>query len=58
MKRLARQIRHLTRSEDGPSTVEYAVMLALIVMVAANAIQTLGCNAKATFSNVANSLGN
>jgi len=41
------------RDEDGPTAVEYAVMLALIVVVCITAITTLGNNASATFSNVA-----
>jgi pilus assembly protein Flp/PilA len=39
--------------EDGPTAVEYAVMLALIVVVCIGAITTLGKNANNTFSNVA-----
>jgi pilus assembly protein Flp/PilA len=39
--------------EDGPTAVEYAVMLALIVVVCIGAITTLGQNANGTFSNVA-----
>jgi pilus assembly protein Flp/PilA len=38
--------------EDGPTAVEYAVMLALIVVVCLGAITTLGQNANATFTNV------
>jgi len=41
------------RSEDGPTAVEYAVMLALIVVVCIAAISTLGSGASKTFSNVA-----
>jgi pilus assembly protein Flp/PilA len=41
------------REEDGPTAVEYAVMLALIVVVCIVAISTLGTNASKTFSNVA-----
>jgi pilus assembly protein Flp/PilA len=41
------------RDEDGPTAVEYAVMLALIIVVCIAAITTLGTNAKSTFSNVA-----
>jgi pilus assembly protein Flp/PilA len=37
--------------EDGPTAVEYAVMLALIVVVCIAAITTLGTNASQTFSN-------
>ncbi len=41
------------RDEDGPTAVEYAVMLALIVVVCIAAISTLGSGAEKTFSNVA-----
>jgi pilus assembly protein Flp/PilA len=39
------------REEDGPTAVEYAVMLALIIVVCIAAISTLGSNASNTFSN-------
>jgi pilus assembly protein Flp/PilA len=39
--------------ESGPTAVEYAVMLALIIVVCLAAITTLGSNANSTFSNVA-----
>ena len=41
------------RREDGPTAVEYAVMLALIIVVCIAAVTTLGGNAKGVFSNVA-----
>jgi pilus assembly protein Flp/PilA len=40
------------KREDGPTAVEYAVMLALIIVVCITAISTLGSNASATFSYV------
>ncbi len=40
-------------SEDGPTAVEYAVMLALIIVVCIAAIGVLGSNASNTFGNVA-----
>jgi pilus assembly protein Flp/PilA len=49
---IARAARFL-RDEDGPTAVEYAVMLALIIVVCIAAITTLGSNANGTFSNVA-----
>ena len=49
---IARAARFL-RDEDGPTAVEYAVMLALIIVVCITAITTLGTNANNTFSNVA-----
>jgi pilus assembly protein Flp/PilA len=45
------------KREDGPTAVEYAVMLALIVVVCIGAITTLGSNAKATFNSVATQIG-
>jgi pilus assembly protein Flp/PilA len=41
------------KAEDGPTAVEYAVMLALILVVCISAITTLGSNMNDTFSNVA-----
>jgi pilus assembly protein Flp/PilA len=46
-------IKRFLREEDGPTAVEYAVMLALIIVVCIVAITTLGQNANKTFSNVA-----
>jgi pilus assembly protein Flp/PilA len=51
------KIRRFLVSEDGPTAVEYAVMLALIIIVCLAAIGTIGTNAKTTFQNVASSLG-
>jgi pilus assembly protein Flp/PilA len=48
--------RFLTQ-EDGPTAVEYAVMLALIIVVCIAAITTLGGNALTTFTNVGNTIG-
>ena len=45
------------KREDGPTAVEYAVMLALIIVVCIAAITTLGKNANSTFSTVGNSIG-
>jgi pilus assembly protein Flp/PilA len=56
VKNLTLKMRRFLVSEDGPTAVEYAVMLALIVIVCLTAIQAIGSNAKTTFNNVANSL--
>jgi pilus assembly protein Flp/PilA len=45
------------RNEDGPTAVEYAVMLALIIVVCITAITTLGSNANNTFSYVGTQIG-
>lgn len=44
------------RAEDGPTAVEYAVMLALIVIVCLTSIQSIGTKANTTFTKVASSL--
>ena len=44
------------KSEDGPTAVEYAVMLALIVVVCIGAITTLGKNANTTFTSVGSAI--
>jgi pilus assembly protein Flp/PilA len=44
-------------NEDGPTAVEYAVMLALIIVVCITAITALGSNANNTFSYVGTQVG-
>jgi len=53
MRKLCESVKQFLVAEDGPTAVEYAVMLALIVVVCITAITVLGKNANATFSNVA-----
>ena len=50
MKNLALKVQRFLKSEDGPTAVEYAVMLALIIVVCIAAIATLGSNANNTFT--------
>jgi pilus assembly protein Flp/PilA len=56
MKTLALQLRRFLVSEDGPTAVEYAVMLALIIIVCLTAISSIGTNASTTFNNVSQSI--
>ena len=42
---------HFLKCEDGPTAVEYAVMLALIVVVCIAAVTTIGQNTTAVYSN-------
>lgn len=52
---LAKVTRHITaflKKEDGPTAVEYAVMLALIIVVCIAAITSLGSSASGVFANV------
>jgi pilus assembly protein Flp/PilA len=53
MKSIVRRAIGFLKGEDGPTAVEYACMLALIIIVCLTAITTLGSNANNTFSNVA-----
>lgn len=54
MRSFLSAVKELLVSEDGPTAVEYAVMLALIIVVCIAVIGTLGQNASETFSEVAN----
>lgn len=56
MKSLAKKVQRFLASEDGPTAVEYAVMLALIIIVCMGAITTLGANANTSFTATAGSL--
>jgi pilus assembly protein Flp/PilA len=56
MRNLVKSAVEFLRKEDGPTAVEYAVMLALIVVVCIAAITTLGSNANSTFSFVASAV--
>ena len=57
MKTLAQKVQRFLVSEEGPTAVEYAVMLALIIIVCLTAIRSIGTNAAATFNGVATQLG-
>lgn len=50
-------VRAFLRREDGPTAVEYAVMLSLIIVVCLVAITALGKNASATFGTVSQQVG-
>lgn len=56
MKTLFVRVRQFLQNEDGPTAVEYAVMLALIVVVCLTTIQSLGSNANATFQTVSGAI--
>jgi pilus assembly protein Flp/PilA len=53
---LANAVVRFLKSEDGPTAVEYAVMLALIIIVCLLAIGNVGKTTSATFQSMANSL--
>jgi pilus assembly protein Flp/PilA len=52
MNKLSQLALDFLRREDGPTAVEYAVMLALIVVVCIAAISALGSNASGTFTKI------
>jgi pilus assembly protein Flp/PilA len=56
MKALKERVHSFMVSEDGPTATEYAVMLALIIIVALAAITTLGDKVKTIFTNVSDNL--
>jgi pilus assembly protein Flp/PilA len=58
LARFAHAVSQFVQREDGPTAVEYAVMLALIIVVCISAITALGSNANATFTSVEGTLGN
>jgi pilus assembly protein Flp/PilA len=45
-------VERFLQNEDGPTAVEYAVMLALIIVVCITSITVLGSNGNKVFSNV------
>ena len=53
LRTMTRTAVRFLKADDGPTAVEYAVMLALIIVVCIGAITTLGGQASGTFSNVA-----
>jgi pilus assembly protein Flp/PilA len=46
----------MIRDEDGATMVEYGLLVALIALVALGAVQTVGGNLSALFTNVGSSL--
>ncbi len=57
MKRFLTPIVEFLKREDGPTAVEYAVMLSLIIVVCLAAISVLGQKASGTFTSVGQTIG-
>jgi pilus assembly protein Flp/PilA len=57
MSRILAPFLHFVKSEDGPVAVEYAVMLALIMVACIAIVTTLGQSISGTFSTVNTALG-
>ncbi len=56
MSALVKRVHAFLVNEDGPTATEYAVMLALIIIVALTAISALGSKVSSIFSNVEQTL--
>jgi pilus assembly protein Flp/PilA len=57
MKKFVKNVVEFVKKEDGPTAVEYAVMLALIIVVCIAAVTAIGSNANQQFSRVASTVG-
>jgi len=58
MNTLREKLVKFLKSEDGPTAVEYAVMVALIIVVSIAAITSLGGKVSTTFTNTATAIPN
>jgi pilus assembly protein Flp/PilA len=56
MRPLLLRLRRFLVAEDGPTAVEYAVMLTLVILVCLGAISAIGTQASSTFTTVGNSI--
>jgi len=52
MRRILSAVKEFMVAEDGPTAVEYAVMLALIIVVCITVVGALGKSASGTFDTV------
>jgi pilus assembly protein Flp/PilA len=52
MRGLTQAVVNFLRNEDGPTAVEYAIMLALNVVLCVAAITAMGTNTNKTFTNL------
>ncbi len=57
MREISRKVRQFLVCEDGPTAVEYAVMLALILVACITIVTSLGSTISGTFSKVNSTLG-
>ena len=57
MQGMISRVQQFLISEDGPTAVEYAVMLSLILVACITIVTTLGQSVKSVFTNVNTSIG-
>lgn len=58
MRSLLTKVQRFIREEDGPTAVEYAVMLAMILLIAISSINAFGRNATSCFNDISTELDN
>jgi len=56
MHTIKTRLRQLSRDEQGQDIAEYAVMLAVILIIVVGTVRLIGANAGSTFENVASTL--
>ena len=56
LKRLKAKTRRFLFNEDGPTTVEYAVLLMMLVLTFITAIQIIARESAASFNDTANGI--
>ena len=56
MRNFVNSVKAFLVAEDGPTAVEYAVMLALIIVVCINTVTNIGTKANAKFQSAASKL--
>jgi len=52
-----RHLMHLLSAEDGQDIAEYAVMVAVILLIVVGTIRLIGSNSNTVFSSVASAIG-
>jgi pilus assembly protein Flp/PilA len=57
MFKILTKTRHWLASEDGPTAVEYAVMLALIILACFAIVQNIGTSLSSAFSSINSTVG-
>ena len=57
MRQTISEVQQILQDEAGQDIAEYAVMLAVILLIVIGTVKLIGTNANSTFSNVASNLG-
>ncbi len=57
MRQTISEVQRILQDEAGQDIAEYAVMLAVILLIVIGTVKLIGTNANSTFSNVASNIG-